>query len=188
MFFDDLQTVRQGIIKVLLQGRSASIQTENRFAKERSLFMNELEKSKASHEDTRLIVKKLEQALQREKDFQASLFVENHVELLCTQASQQFKIEKMKTSGLQDLEALKSLTSNETLSLEITKLTNELWNSSIQQKLVDKRSDVLENKASQLGAKVLHLNEKLEKQTEELFREKSKTKDLSELVQQLKQK
>jgi hypothetical protein len=46
--------------------------------------MNELEKSKASHEDTRLVVKKLEQALQREKDFQASLFVENHVELLCT--------------------------------------------------------------------------------------------------------
>lgn len=34
----------------------------------------------------------------------------------------------------------------------------------------------------------MHLNEKLEKQTEELLREKSKTKDLSELVQQLKQK
>jgi hypothetical protein len=54
--------------------------------------------------------------------------------------------------------------------------------------LSDKRSEVLEKKASSLGAKVLNLTKLLQAENEMLVRERSATKDLTELVEKLKGK
>lgn len=71
---------------------------------------------------------------------------------------------------------------------EIERLKNELWNLGVSKTLSDKRSEVLEKKASSLGAKCLHLTKLLQTENELLIKEKSTTKDLTELVEKLKSK
>ena len=54
--------------------------------------------------------------------------------------------------------------------------------------LSDKRSEVLEKKASSLGAKCINLTKLLHAENELLVKERSATKDLTELVEKLKAK
>ena len=65
-------------------------------------------------------------------------------------------------------------------------MKTQLWNSEVLKGLTDKRADVLEKKASSLGAKVLNLTKLLQNENELLIKERSAKNDLTELVEKLR--
>ena len=86
MFFEDLRKIRKVFIQAMFTSFGVSYKMEERFAVERAMLMNDIQRNKEERIKQQSVVRSLEESLKREKEFQESMQVEDYIGQLCFNA------------------------------------------------------------------------------------------------------